>query len=119
MIFVFGSNLRGRHGAGAARFAAIHHGAEEGVGEGLTGNAYALPTCDFDIKPMPLHDVHGRIGRFCDFARSRPDLAFNLTPVGCGLAGHKKADIRASLKHHNLPANVWLSSTWITDGDAP
>ena len=119
MIFVFGSNLRGRHGAGAALFAAKHHGAKEGVGEGLTGNAYALPTCGWRIEPLPLADVDAAIARFCDFARSRPDLTFGLTPVGCGLAGHKKSDIWASLKRHGLPANVWLTSTWITDGDHP
>lgn len=119
MIFVFGSNLRGRHGAGAARYAAQHHGAAEGVGEGLTGSAYALPTCDMQIRPLPFAEVDAAIVRFCEFARTRPDLTFLVTPVGCGLAGHRKRDVWDSLKRHGLPSNAVLSSTWITDGDAP
>jgi hypothetical protein len=115
MIFVFGSNLAGRHGAGAALYAHKHRGAACGVGEGLTGQSYALPTVDADIRPLPFADVDAAIGRFCAFAGSRHDLDFELTPVGCGLAGHRFADVWASLRRHGLPRNVRLSSTWITD----
>ena len=43
-VFVFGSNPEGRHGAGAAKVAKTKFGAKNGQGEGLQGNAYALPT---------------------------------------------------------------------------
>ena len=54
MIFVFGSNLAGRHGKGAAKYARNNLGAVYGVGEGLTGDCYALPTKDYNIKTRPL-----------------------------------------------------------------
>lgn len=47
-IFVFGSNPTGIHGAGAAKVAREQFGAKAGVGEGLTGNSYALPTKDLN-----------------------------------------------------------------------
>ncbi len=56
-IFVFGSNRAGFHGAGAALFAKKFLGAEQGVGEGLTGRCYALPTKDENIKTLPLHEI--------------------------------------------------------------
>ena len=49
-VFVFGSNPEGRHGAGAAKIARNQFGAIYGQGEGLQGNAYALPTKDLRVK---------------------------------------------------------------------
>ena len=49
-IFVFGSNPEGRHGKGAAKIAVDQFGAKYGQGEGLQGNAYALPTKDLRVK---------------------------------------------------------------------
>ena len=43
-IFVFGSNLRGMHGSGAARVAMNRFGAVWGKGVGLQGRSYAIPT---------------------------------------------------------------------------
>ena len=43
-IFVFGSNLAGAHGGGAARFAYERFGAVWGEGMGLHGQTYAIPT---------------------------------------------------------------------------
>lgn len=114
-IFVFGSNLAGRHGGGAARFAATHYGAEEGVGEGLTGCAYAIPTKDEQIHDMAAEDIEPAIERFVEFARQHPDLTFLLTPVGCGLAGHSVQWLWAVLAHFGLPRNVHLTSSWIND----
>lgn len=115
MIFVFGSNLDGIHGGGAARFAHQHKRAEWGVGEGLTGNSYALPTKGHGITDMTLTQIETYIARFLDFARNNPGLQFELTPVGTGLAGHSKRDIWAMLEKHGLPRNVWLTSTWVTE----
>lgn len=111
-IFVFGSNLAGRHGAGAALHARKHHGAEYGVGEGLTGTAYALPTVDRDIRTLPLDAIAAAILRFAAFARSRPDLTFNLTPIGCGLAGYTQAEVRPLVEAADMPPNVKLTEHW-------
>ena len=115
MIFVFGSNLDGIHGAGAAKYARFHHGAKMGVGEGLTGNAYALPTVGHDLARMTLAEIEPHIVRFLEFAKAEPEYTFALTPVGCGLAGHTKPEIWALLEKHGLPRNVYLTSTWVTE----
>lgn len=100
-IFVFGSNLAGRHGAGAALTARNLHGAVYGQGEGLQGNSYAIPTKDgrngADLKDprqtLPLATIAGHVERFKAFAATHPELRFRVTPVGCGLAGYTPAEI--------------------------
>lgn len=93
-IFVFGSNEAGRHGKGAALYAREHHGAIYGQGEGLQGDSYAIPTKDAKLKPLSLFYIRANVERFWSFAEDNPDLMFNITPVGCGLAGWKRADIK-------------------------
>lgn len=114
MIFVFGSNLAGIHGAGAAKYAHEFCGAEWGVGRGLTGNSYALPTKNEKIQPMPWSWVRGNIKEFVEFAKRNPGLTFALTPVGTGLAGHSKRDVWEALQDFGLPDNVYLTSSWVT-----
>lgn len=92
-IFVFGSNLDGRHGKGAALTAFRKFGARHGVAEGLTGQCYALPTVGRRLSRMPLRDVGAHCRKFVRFAASRPDLEFLITPVGCGLAGFRPKEI--------------------------
>lgn len=92
-IFVFGSNLAGRHGAGAAKAAAQRFGAQYGVGKGRTGQAYALPTKDEELNTLSLDSIAGYINRFDDYAELHPELNFWMTRVGCGLAGHRDEDI--------------------------
>lgn len=89
MVFVFGSNLRGRHGLGAARAAALHYGALEGVGEGLRGHSYAIATKDRYLRSLGLQDIKEQVAAFCDFTQKRPELEFFITRVGCGYAGYK------------------------------
>lgn len=93
MIFVFGSNLSGIHGAGAAAYAKKYYGAQWGVGEGRTGNAYALPTKGVNISFMPLSEVDTHIARFLEHASQNPDNRFKVTCVGCGLAGFNNDEI--------------------------
>ncbi len=93
MIFVFGSNLSGIHGAGAARAAHKNFGAEWGVGEGHTGFAYALPTKGLNISFMPLSEVKEHVDTFLRYARENPTLKFQVTCVGCGLAGFEHKQI--------------------------
>lgn len=92
-IFVFGSNLAGRHGKGAALFARQHYGAEYGVGEGRTGNAYAIPTKDGSLNVLPLRRIKKGVKGFLRYAKAHPELSFQLTPIGCGLAGYAYSDI--------------------------
>lgn len=109
-IFVFGSNLAGRHGAGAARFAMQKHGAIYGQGIGLQGNSYGIPTKDRAIETLPLEEVRRHVDNFIIFAKSRPDLTFYVTPIGCGLAGYKRPQIRPMFA--NMPANCRFAETW-------
>lgn len=109
-VFVFGSNLAGRHGKGAALYARQHHGAIYGQGEGLQGNSYAIPTKDERIQTLPPIAIDAAISRFKQFAASRPDLQFNVTPVGCGLAGYTQDFIKPMFEP--LPDNCKYSPEW-------
>jgi hypothetical protein len=105
-VFVFGSNLAGRHGAGAARYAFLHHGAVYGVGVGRQGNSYAIPTKDQRIATMQLGRIAGYVASFLDYARSRPHEIFQVTAIGTGLAGYSPEDIAPMFV--NAPANCDL-----------
>lgn len=102
-IFVFGSNLAGRHGKGAALYARKHCGAIYGQGWGLQGTSFAIPTKDENLKTLPLSEIKVWVDRFIDFA-SKNNLHFNLTPIGCGLAGYSPEDIAPMFK--DAPPNV-------------
>lgn len=91
--FVFGSNLRGAHGAGAARHAVDHYGAEYGNPIGLQGRSYALPTKDRYIKTLPINDIVRYIQIFKQFTLDQPNKEFFVTAVGTGLAGYRHEDI--------------------------
>lgn len=92
-IFVFGSNLAGRHGKGAALYARKHRGAKYGVGEGRQGNAYAIPTKDARLCPLPLCEIKRNVATFLIYAAANPTLRFQVTAIGCGLAGYKPSEI--------------------------
>lgn len=93
-VFVFGSNLAGIHGAGAAKVAKEKYGAEPGIGIGLTGMSYAIPTKDRDIKTLPLFVIEKNIRDFVKYTRNNSDIMkFFVTAVGCGLAGFKDHQI--------------------------
>lgn len=87
-IFVFGSNLAGRHGGGAARIALNRFGAIYGQGEGLQGNSYAIPTMQGEVETIQPY-----VDRFIEFAKREKALTFYVTKIGCGIAGFKVADI--------------------------
>lgn len=91
-IFVFGSNLSGIHGAGAAAYA-LQLGAEWGEFDGMTGGCYAIPTKDGNIQTMRLSEIRKYIDKFVVFTQKNPDLEFFVTRVGCGLAGFKDRQI--------------------------
>lgn len=110
MIFVFGSNLAGRHGKGAALCAKNSHGAEYGVGVGRTGDAYAIPTKDEILRTLPLNMIEKYVTEFLDYARKHPELEFEVTKIGCGLAGYRECDI--SPMFIDAPTNCHLPDGW-------
>ena len=109
-IFVFGSNLSGIHGAGAARIAREHHGAIWGQGEGLQGDSYALPTKGLNITFMPYNQVKKHVHTFLKFAADHPELEFKVTRIGCGLAGFKDENIAPLF--NEAPNNCSFDDEW-------
>jgi hypothetical protein len=105
-IFVFGSNLAGRHGKGAALTARQLHGAIYGQSEGLQGQSYAIPTKDKDLKPRSLEEMQKSVEKFKQFAIDNPTMCFYITAVGCGLAGYSPDQIGPFFK--NCPSNCEL-----------
>jgi hypothetical protein len=112
-IFVFGSNLAGRHGKGAALYAYKYRGAKYGQGVGAQGTCYAIPTKDEHLNTLPLEAIETYIKQFLLYASQKiAQQTFTLTPIGCGLAGYKKEQILAILRKHPIPKNVSFSKEW-------
>jgi hypothetical protein len=112
-IFVFGSNLSGRHGKGAAK-TALGWGAKWGQGAGLQGRTYGIPTKDASIRrTLTVIEIKPFVDEFIEFAKNNPDLTFLVTEIGCGLAGHKQKDIAplfinaVDVENINLPEKFW------------
>jgi len=107
-IFVFGSNREGRHGAGAALHALCRYGAVYGQAEGLQGQSYAIVTKELrrGAPGVTLEEIAAGVRRFVAFARARPDLHFQVTPIGCGLAGFEDEEIAPLFE--DAPSNVLL-----------
>ncbi|MBR6899860.1 MAG: hypothetical protein IKN29_06175 [Bacteroidales bacterium] len=101
-IFVFGSNSQGSHGGGAAWYAHKNFGAEWGVGEGLTGRTYALPTME---GPTSLKHA---VDNFIACAKQHPELTFLVTAVGCGIAGYRPNEVAPLFREATSLENVYL-----------
>ena len=112
MIFVFGSNREGRHGAGAALAALQVYGAIYGQAEGLQGSSYAIVTKELrgSKPPVTLAEVAKGADKFIRFAKIHPHLEFNVTKIGCGLAGFKEEQIAPLFKR--APDNCYLPKGW-------
>lgn len=87
-VFVFGSNLAGHHGGGAARVALNKFGAVWGQGVGLQGQSYAIPTMQGGVETIKPY-----VDEFIEFAKNHPTLKFYVTRIGCGIAGFKDEEI--------------------------
>lgn len=109
-VFVFGSNLAGAHGAGAAAYAAKHWGAIYGQGVGITGMAYAIPTKNQMIRTMPLNAIRPYVIDFMRYAELHPHLTFKVTQIGCGLAGYEASQIAPMFA--SAPSNCWFDEAW-------
>ena len=86
-VFVFGSNFHGQHHGGAARAAVKRFGAIWGIGEGLQGQSYAIPTME------GLGNIPPAVDRFTSFARQHREMTFFVTAIGCGIAGYSPEEI--------------------------
>lgn len=111
-IFVMGSNLAGRHGKGAALWALKNRGAIYGQGFGLQGQSFAIPTKDRQIRTLPLDIIGGYVKLFIEEARLNPEIQYQVTPIGCGLAGYKPEQIAPMFK--DAPSNVELPQEFIS-----
>ena len=109
-IFVFGSNEAGRHGKGAALHARKHYGAKYGVGLGRTGDAWAIPTKDGQLRTLPLERIEQYVREFLVYAEQHPELMFKVTAIGTGLAGYRHEDIAPMFAR--APANCRLPEEW-------
>lgn len=111
-VFVFGSNLAGRHGAGAA-LQAVQWGAIYGQGFGLMGKTFGIPTRDKNIITIDLPTIEVYIEGFLLFAKENTDKVFLTTEIGCGRAGYRHSDIAplfrnaVPLKNVYLPEKFW------------
>lgn len=110
MIFVFGSNLAGRHGAGAAKYAMML-GAKYGQGSGLSGKTYAIPTKDYSIRTLSLKAIAVYVQDFLRFAKSQPQQLFFVTRIGCGLAGYTDDHIAPMFRR--APENCSFATSWL------
>lgn len=107
-VFVFGSNLSGRHGKGAAK-TAMKWGAVYGQGEGLWGRTYAIPTVNATITDkLPLEQIQIFVDRFILFASNNLKYTFFVTEIGCGLAGWNVRDIAPLFKKAMPITNIYL-----------
>lgn len=109
-VFVFGSNIVGRHDKGAAQTARRHFGAVYGVGKGRTGQAYAIPTKDLEMQPIPLRRIAAHVTDFLAYASANLDTNFFVTAVGTGLAGYTHAQMAPLFRGH--PPNCLLPDEW-------
>lgn len=107
-IFVFGSNLAGMHGGGAARVARLRFGAVLGNGVGIQGQSYAIPTMQGGVET-----IRPYVNDFVAYAQQHPDQQFLVTPIGCGIAGFEPEDIAPLfqgakvVKNISLPESFW------------
>lgn len=102
-IFVFGSNLAGRHAGGAAYLAYKRFGAIWGQGVGLQGQSYAIPTMQGGVETIKPY-----VDEFIEFAEQHPSKTFLVTEIGCGIAGFTVAEIASLFEQAKEVENIYL-----------
>jgi hypothetical protein len=117
-IIVFGSNLNGNHVGGLAKVCKDKFGAQEGAGEGLTGQCYSFPTLDKNMKKVSLKDFEKSIDTFIKVANENTMKIFFVTKLGCGIAGFNEEEIKELWnKRNDVSANIILPQGWRKQDD--
>ena len=106
-IFVFGSNLAGMHGGGAAYIAYRKFGAIMGQGVGLQGQSYGIPTMQGGVETIKPY-----VDDFIEFAKAHPELTFLVTRIGCGIAGFTDEEIAPLFAEAHEVGNIVLPAGW-------
>ena len=106
-IFVFGSNLQGMHGGGAARVAYRNFGAIMGQGVGLQGQSYAIPTMQGGVET-----IRPYVDKFIAFAKEHTELTFLVTRIGCGIAGFTDEEIAPLFAEAHSVETIVLPEGW-------
>ena len=106
-IFVFGSNLKGMHGGGAAYIAYRKFGAIIGQGVGLQGQSYAIPTMQGGVETIKPY-----VDEFILFAKEHQDMTFLVTRIGCGIAGFTDDEISPLFEKAHDVENIVLPPNW-------
>jgi hypothetical protein len=107
-VFVFGSNLAGMHGAGAAWLAVQKFGAVMGCGIGLRGQSYAIPTMQGGVETIKPY-----VDEFISFAKSHPEFFFYVTRIGCGIAGFRDKEIAPLFNEAAGVENICLPKSFM------
>lgn len=106
-VFVFGSNLEGAHGGGAALLAWRKFGAIWGQGVGLQGQSYGIPTMQGGVDTIKPY-----VDEFIAFAKQHPKLTFLVTRIGCGIAGFTNEEISPLFEEAHGIGNIVLPPGW-------
>lgn len=107
-IFVFGSNLQGMHGGGAALIAYEKFGAIWEQGVGLQGQSYGIPTMHGGVDAIKPY-----VDEFIEFAKSHPEMTFLVTRIGCGIAGFRDEEIAPLFQDCIEMENVLLPRSFV------
>jgi hypothetical protein len=112
-VFVFGSNLSGRHGKGAAK-TALKWGAKWGQAAGMQGKTYGIPTKDASIRrTLSIEEIKPFVNDFIAWSKFHTSKTFYVTEIGCGLAGYAPKDVAPlfleaiNVENIHLPAKFW------------
>ena len=109
-VFVFGSNLAGMHGGGAAYIAFRQFGAVMGCGVGLRGQSYAIPTMQGGVET-----IRPYVNDFIAFAKEHPGLFFYVTRIGCGIAGFRDNEIAPLFSEAVNVPNICLPERFVRE----
>ena len=107
-IFVFGSNLKGLHGGGAARLAYERFGAIWGQGVGMQGQSYGIPTMHGGVDAIKPY-----VDEFIEFAKNHTEYTFLVTKIGCGIAGFKEEEIAPLFADAVFVDNIILPESFV------
>lgn len=108
-IFVFGSNLSGHHGGGAALLAMNKWGAIWGQGVGLQGQTYGIPTMQGGVET-----IRPYVDEFIQFANKHPEMTFLVTEIGCGIAGFTPQEIAPLFAKATTTENIHLPQRFLS-----